>query len=152
MKLTRRTHKHPGKRTSSQLTRDASHLRILLVDEDPFICSIYRNALERRGHVVEEAADGSEALEKLQTSNCDVMVLDIMMPMMNGTRLLRLLEGAKTHPRILMMSSLSKASTMENALLSGADYYLVKTDVTIRDVVHTVEMLGAMDPVLADEN
>lgn len=132
--------------TPSRADREGISYKVLIVDDDPFVRTMYRKGLEKRGHSVEEVTDGHEAIDALSVHSYDVLILDIMMPTLNGTHLLRLLQDAQINARVLMVSSLHKSGIIESALLAGADYYLIKGDTSVHQVVQTAEMLCGLDP------
>ena len=119
-------------------------LSILIADDEPLVRDLYAEPLERRGHRVLHAGDGVEAIEHLQKGRVNVLVLDMMMPNIDGKHLLELIEQSNIATRVLVVSSLGQADIIEDALFSGADYYLVKSDSTPRDVVRVTEMLADM--------
>ncbi|HVE71321.1 MAG TPA: response regulator [Thermoanaerobaculia bacterium] len=81
--------------------------RILVVDDDDAIRALLRTVLRRRGFVVETARNGIEALEQLGASRYALVVLDLMMPEMNGYDLLRNLEDQSftARPRVLILTA-----------------------------------------------
>ena len=66
--------------------------RILLVDDEPMVLRVMRNALEREGFQVDVAVDGIEAWEKIKASRPDVLVTDIEMPRLSGQELCQLIQ------------------------------------------------------------
>lgn len=99
--------------------------RILVVDDDPEILSLLRRGLAYEGYVVEEAKDGKEALAKAYTSPPDLVVLDVMMPRLDGLEVCQRLRQAGDVP-ILMLSAKRTVPDRIAGLDRGADDYLVK--------------------------
>lgn len=102
--------------------------RILIVDDEPFNLDLLEQELEEAGYQVERATDGAEALEKLPSFMPDVMLLDYMMPKMNGLEVLaRLRQDAryKTIPVILLTAKVQYEDVLGGYKL-GADYYITK--------------------------
>ncbi|MEF3304043.1 response regulator transcription factor [Paenibacillus sp. GYB003] len=99
--------------------------RLLVVDDDPFIRELARHFLEREGFDVLEAADGREALARLETVTADLVILDIMMPHMDGWALCRELRESYDLP-LLMLTAKGETSQKVKGFELGADDYLVK--------------------------
>lgn len=99
--------------------------RVLVVDDDPEIVSFIRRGLAFEGYSVETAADGSEALEKVRDREPDLVVLDIMMPGIDGLEVSKRLRQGSGVP-ILMLTAKASVTDKVAGLDSGADDYLVK--------------------------
>jgi DNA-binding response OmpR family regulator len=80
--------------------------RILVVDDDPDIRLLLRLEMAAEGHAIAEAADGAAALEVLGSQPFDVVLLDIMMPVLDGWEVLRTLDAA-TAPPVVVVSALA---------------------------------------------
>ncbi len=98
---------------------------ILVVDDDPGIVSFLRRGLIFEGYTVETAGDGSEALAKLRDKVPDLIILDIMMPGIDGIEVSRRLRQVSDIP-ILMLTAKGTLSDKVAGFNSGADDYLVK--------------------------
>jgi DNA-binding response OmpR family regulator len=99
--------------------------KILIVDDDPHIRELAGVFLRNEGFEIVEAADGVEALAKLETVKVDLAVLDIMMPNMDGWELCRRLKEAYDFP-ILMLTARGETSQKLKGFQLGTDDYLVK--------------------------
>ncbi|MBI2832474.1 MAG: response regulator transcription factor [Chloroflexi bacterium] len=99
--------------------------RILVVDDDPEIVSFLKRGLTYEGYSVATAADGSEALAKIRDSEPDLVVLDVMMPGLDGMEVSKRLRQASSVP-ILMLTAKGTVADKVAGLDSGADDYLVK--------------------------
>jgi len=99
--------------------------RILVVDDDPEILSFLKRGLTFEGFAVETAYDGSEALAKARESEPDLIILDIMMPGIDGMEVSRRLRQASDVP-ILLLTAKGTIADKVAGLDSGADDYLVK--------------------------
>ena len=99
--------------------------RILVVDDDPHIRELVRVFLEREGLAVHEASDGLEALAKLETVKADLVILDVMMPNMDGWELCRRLRQSGDFP-LLMITAKGETSQKIKGFQLGTDDYLVK--------------------------
>jgi DNA-binding response OmpR family regulator len=102
---------------------------ILVVDDDSNALDIVRTYLEAHGYLVSTASDGKEALAKLETVRPALVLLDVMMPGMDGWEVARVI---KNHPqfghstRVVMLTARSEYTDKHEGLRSGADDYLVK--------------------------
>jgi len=99
--------------------------RILVVDDDPSIRDVIRFALERAGFGVTEAADGQAAIAAYSREQHDLVVLDVMMPELDGHEVCRVLRRTSPVP-ILFLSSRDEEIDRIVGLEIGADDYLVK--------------------------
>ncbi len=99
---------------------------VLVVDDDPKILELVRVYLQRAGYTVLTAADGEDALRKVETHRPNLMVLDVMLPNVNGLILARHLRDERDGLPILMMSALGAVSDRITGLVQGADDYLAK--------------------------
>ena len=116
--------------------------RILIVDDDESIRKALSAVLEDRGYVVDTAQCGSEAIEKSKKSYYDLALLDIRLPDMEGTRLLKALnDTVPPMVKIIVTGYPSLANAME-AVNKGADAYILKP-VVMDNVLKTIrEHLG----------
>jgi two-component system, OmpR family, response regulator len=99
--------------------------KILVVDDDPHIRELVRVFLEREGFDVYEASDGCEALARLETVRVDIVILDIMMPRMDGWELCRQLREAGDSP-LLIITVKGQTTDKIKGFQLGTDDYLVK--------------------------
>ena len=101
---------------------------ILVVDDDPSALDIVRIYLESRGYTVATAADGKDALAKIEEVQPALVLLDVMMPGMDGWEVARIV---KNHPnfhdvRVIMLTARSDFTDKHEGLRAGADDYIVK--------------------------
>lgn len=99
--------------------------RILTVEDDERIRTSVRLALEEEGWVVDEAASGEVAAEKFNTTPADVVLIDIMLPGIDGFELCRKIRSASSVP-IVMVTARSDTHDVVAGLEAGADDYLTK--------------------------
>ena len=99
--------------------------KILVVDDDTNICELLRLYLTKEGYQVTTANDGEEGLEKFNQLKPDMVLLDVMMPRLNGFAMLTRLR--KTHDTpVLMLTARGDSQDRVNGLEAGADDYLAK--------------------------
>lgn len=101
-------------------------MRVLVVDDSLRLRQALAYGLQSFGMTVETAADGAEALAFLDGPPFDVIVLDLMMPKLNGIEVLKTLRPRREKPRILVLSARDQVDDRVEALDLGADDYLVK--------------------------
>jgi DNA-binding response OmpR family regulator len=99
--------------------------RVLVVDDDPHIRELVRVLLEREGLDVFEASDGLDALARLEATRADLVILDVMMPNMDGWDLCRQLRRAGDLP-LLMITAKGETAEKVKGFQLGTDDYLVK--------------------------
>jgi DNA-binding NarL/FixJ family response regulator len=120
-------------------------VRILLVDDHPIVRQGLRTLLEGRPgwEVVGEASDGVEALEKVESLQPDVVVLDVTMPRMNGLEACRLIQRKPkaSSLEVLVVTQHDSPQMMREALDAGARGYVVKSNAA-RDLLEAVEAVS----------
>lgn len=101
-------------------------MRILLVDDEYTLREQVKNILENQRYTVETAQDGEQALDKLSAAAFDIVILDIMMPKIDGLTVLKQLRKAKIDTRVLLLTARGDAADKVKGLDLGADDYLAK--------------------------
>ena len=97
-----------------------------MVDDEPAVRTALERALRLEGYEVELAADGSEALHRLAVSSPDAIVLDVLMPEVDGLEVCRRLRAAEDRTPVLMLTARDAVEDRVAGLDAGADDYLVK--------------------------
>ena len=132
---------------------------ILLVEDDPFLIDIYTTKLKESGFSADVATSGDEGLKKLREKKFDLLVLDIVLPKIDGWEILEKLKTelpkeAKVKMRtkfsspiknlkIIVLSNLGQREEVEKGLKLGATKYLIKAHYTPSEVVEAIkEVLG----------
>ncbi len=101
-------------------------MKLLIVEDEPNLLSILRKGLSEKNNEVSVALDGTTALEMIMNHNFDVVILDIMLPDINGIEICRRLRAEKNFVPILLLTALGTTENIVTGLNSGADDYLVK--------------------------
>ncbi len=101
-------------------------MRVLIVDDEPDILLMLRLTLEAEGFETALAADGEKALEQLNAVTCDVMLLDVMMPVMDGWTVLERLAEMASPPPVIVVSAKTSAKDIDRARQLGAREYVTK--------------------------
>jgi CheY-like chemotaxis protein len=115
--------------------------KVLIVDDDELIRQMYHKIFSVNGFDVEEAEDGEQAVVKAGELNPHLILLDIMMPKLNGLEALEKLKSddkTKNIP-VIMLTSITARQDAESALAKGAAKYIVKGEHEPKEVVQTVK-------------
>ena len=115
--------------------------KILIVDDDPFILDMYVIKFKEQGFQIDTATDGKMALEKIQTNNPDIVLLDVVMPKMDGFDVIKKIQENKI-PRtfkILFLTNFGQKEDVERGMQLGADGYIIKAHFTPSEVVAKVK-------------
>lgn len=111
--------------------------KVLVVDDDENLRMALTDKLKGIGFEVLEAKDGEEGLAKSFESHPDIILLDVMMPTMNGIDMLKKLRADDwgKDVQVIMLTVLENAETLAEAMSSGSFTYMVKTDVNVDRIV-----------------
>ncbi len=118
---------------------------ILLVEDDPFLIDIYTTKLKEAGFSVETAQDGEVALKKLPEKKFDLLILDIVLPQLDGWEILEKIKDQKSEIKnledlkIIILSNLGQKIEVEKGLKLGAVKYLIKAHYTPSEIVREIE-------------
>lgn len=117
--------------------------RILIIEDDTYILDIYMQTFTQAGYEVVCAPDGEKGLEAALNQPFDMILLDIMLPKMNGIEVLKKLraEGsiAKEKP-VFLITNLGQEDIIQQAFTIGADGYLIKSQLTPKDILNEIEI------------
>lgn len=114
--------------------------KVLLAEDDIFVSDVYSMRLQREGYEVILARDGREALNQISEKIPDILLLDIMMPYMDGVEVLQEVkkkDDLKNIP-VIMLTNLSEKENIEKTIEMGANDYLIKSHFTPSEVVEKV--------------
>jgi two-component system OmpR family response regulator len=101
-------------------------MRLLLIEDDSETASFAKRGFQEHGHTVDHAADGREGLHMATGSDYDVLIVDRMLPKMDGLTLVKSLRGAKIFTPVLFLTTMSGIDDRVEGLEAGGDDYLVK--------------------------
>jgi len=125
---------------------------ILYAEDNALVVQVYGNVLKREGFGVEVAEDGLVAMKKLAAGKYDLMLLDLLMPKINGTDVLKYIRSTpalKAMP-VIILSDGSMADVAQDALAIGVEGALLKSTCNPKILVDTVrKILGEPPPVAA---
>jgi len=111
-------------RGPTQTTR--SPLRVLIVDDEPNVCQVLRDACSRFGYLVTTCTNGEQAIAEARRQAFDVIFLDIRMPGMNGPQVLKVLRRLLPRAAFVMITAYAESELVEESLESGAFLCLSK--------------------------
>jgi len=101
--------------------------RILIADDSQFMRNILKNIIQKAGHeIVGEASNGREAVELFKTLNPDLVMLDIVMPEMDGLEALKKIKEINPSAKVIMCTGLGQQKLVVQAIENGAKGYIVK--------------------------
>ncbi|HKX19415.1 MAG TPA: response regulator [bacterium] len=119
--------------------RDAG-ATVLLVEDDPLLRKAAESALRRDGFRVLAAANGEEALQSVAREVPDLVLLDLVMPGIQGYDVLRALKGdpATAHVPVVILTNLGQGADVERAMQAGAAAYAIKAELALRELTGLV--------------
>lgn len=120
-------------------------IKVLIVEDDPLMSRMYQKIFTFEKYEVELAANGEEGLEKARGVKPTVILLDVMMPKMNGLQVLDKLKADPDTKKIpvIMLTNLAGEKDAETALLKGAIKYIVKSEYEPKQIVNMVKEIIA---------
>ncbi len=129
--------------------------RILIIDDDPEIRDLLEFDISSSGYHTDTAADGMEGLNKVLNNKYDLVLLDVMMPKMNGFEVCKNIRQAKINIPILMLTAKGTIGDKTSGFDSGADDYLVKP-FDVQEVLLRIRVLlrrtqPQVEPALSSE-
>ncbi len=101
---------------------------ILIIEDDPVLNNAYKLILEKEGHDVDRAFDGAEALALAKVKEPQIILLDLLMPVLDGLGFLRSFDAPKNHPdvKIVILSNVGDEKEAAKGMALGAYKYVVK--------------------------
>lgn len=124
--------------------------KILICEDEQFIADLYKHILTNAGFVVKIAPDGRVGLQTLGQEQFDLLLLDIMLPEINGLELLRQWKVANPESQmvVLLLTNLGQDAVIKEAFGLGANGYLIKASLTPQQVVAEVNnaLAGKQNP------
>ena len=121
---------------------DTQKARILVVEDEDYLRHLYVQILHEEGYEVDAAADGQIGYDYMLKDGYDLVLLDVMLPKMDGLTLLEKLRDA--HPqtnnkKVVLMTNLGQDSLIARALSLGVQGYLVKSDYTPEQLIQEIK-------------
>ncbi len=127
------------------------NVKILVVDDDLLILKLIENYLKRLGYRVYTSQSGSDALKIVETRDIDIVLLDLVLPDMNGLNVLKTIKEERPEISVAMMTGYGSVETAVTAMQYGAENYLLKPFKSIEELKYTIEKIIKYQR-LRDEN
>lgn len=120
--------------------------KVLCVEDEHFISELYARALTKAGYSIDVEADGPTALKKAQTDAYDVILLDLMIPNIDGIQILRILRDPAQTPhlkaKIIIITNLEQREEVRADIEKQADGYVIKAEITPHELVDFLNNLA----------
>lgn len=101
-------------------------MKLLLIEDEPSVISLIQRSLSAAGHEITVAMDGKSGLEMALQHHFDLIILDLMLPVMNGMEVCRNIRSANSATPVLMLTALGTTENIVSGLDAGADDYMTK--------------------------
>ena len=114
---------------------------VLIVEDDAFLRKLLTDKFKNEGYSVESAEDGREALGKLEKNAPSIVLLDLLMPEVDGFQVLQAIRAKQSTKRlpVVVLSNLGEQEHVARAKALGADDYLIKAHLFLDEIVERVE-------------
>ncbi len=126
----------------------STKVKVAIIEDDIAIVQMYRTKFESEGYDVETAGDGITGLELIEAFSPDIILLDLMMPNMDGLAMLQKLRGTTEgkKARVVVLTNMGDTETATKVYKMAADDYIVKAEMTPKQVAERVKLLLAKKP------
>ena len=122
---------------------------ILCVEDDRFIGEMYVRSLQKAGYNVTWVVDGNDGLVAARNQNFDLIILDLMLPEQRGDQILDALRNNNVdlvpNSKILIMTNFEQDEASRRSVMSRVDGYLIKADITPRNLIEVVKQMSSDD-------
>lgn len=117
--------------------------KILVVEDDKFLANVYRLKLQKAGFEVVIAEDGDEALEKNKSEDFDLIILDLIIPKIDGFAVLSEIKSQEKYKQlpVLVASNLGQMEDVDRAMKLGANDFVVKSDTSLDILIEKIKKL-----------
>lgn len=119
--------------------------RVLCIEDERFISELYDRALTRGGYQVDFETDGQKGLQKAQTDTFDIILIDLMVPTIDGIEILRSLRDPAKTPhlkaKVIIITNLEQRDDIRADIERQADGYIIKAEITPRELVRILDNL-----------
>lgn len=119
--------------------------KIFIVEDDEFLQNLEATKLKKEGYDVVVASNGEEALTKIEETNFDLLLLDLILPNFDGFEILKKVRNTEKTKNIpaIVFSNLSEEKDINKSKELGANYFMVKSNFTLDELVeHVGKILG----------
>jgi DNA-binding response OmpR family regulator len=120
-------------------------LKILLVEDEEILRDAYKSVLQSEGFEVHIAHNGLDALEKCRYAQYDVILLDLMMPELDGVGFLQQanLKQSSPNTKVIVFSNLSSGQVITKAFELGANTYVLKSDLSPKELIMVINKVSS---------
>ena len=127
--------------------------KVLLIEDDPLIYRLYQKLFTLEGYEIELAEDGSIGLDKLKNFHPDILLMDIMMPKMNGLEMLtHLKENPETKDLpVIVLTNIADMNITQMALAKGAVLCIIKSQSEPADVINSVKAVLSKNSLASED-
>ncbi len=119
----------------------ASSKQVLIVEDEKPLAHALQLKLEHEGYAVTVASNGQECLDLIDSHKFDVVLLDLIMPVMDGFQVLEQLKSKSNKPIVFVLSNLSQHEDDERAIRLGARKFFIKSDTPLTTIVEEIKKL-----------
>ncbi|HEY4480310.1 MAG TPA: response regulator [Candidatus Paceibacterota bacterium] len=121
--------------------------KILVIDDDQFFAKTLEAALPKDRYSLVAAEDGEQGLSMLKNEKPDLVVLDLMMPKLDGASFLKKIQESDEYPKVpvLVSSNLSSVKKISDVMAMGAVGYVIKSDESLESIVQDIERVLGED-------
>lgn len=121
--------------------QEANKTKILVVEDDPFVSNLLIKNLLGAGYVVINATEGQKALTMLETEKPQVILLDLLLPGLDGFEVLKRIKAnaAISNIPVIILSNLGSQDDINKALQLGASDYIIKANFTLTEIVERIK-------------
>jgi len=119
-------------------------MKLLIVDDAPYVLKALSDSLEAHGHEVHEAVNGEDAMEKYGEVNPDIVLMDILMPKMDGVSATRSIIERDPKAKIIVVTAMGKRGLEKECVEAGASGFIMKPFKT-KELLNLIDSIGKYD-------
>ncbi|KKU51901.1 MAG: hypothetical protein A3H69_00280 [Candidatus Sungbacteria bacterium RIFCSPLOWO2_02_FULL_47_9] len=129
--------------SASQAGEKNGKARLLIIEDDVFLRNLLVNKLAKDGYVISDAIDGPSALKLLETERPDLILMDLLLPGMDGFAVLREMKKSPELAKIpvIVLSNLGSQEDIDRVMALGASDYLIKANFTLDEIVKRINQI-----------
>ncbi len=115
--------------------------KVLVIEDDKFLRELISQKLQKEGFLISQAIDGEEGFKKIKEENPDLILLDLILPSMDGFEVLEKIkqDGITSKIPVIILSNLGQKDDVEKGLKLGAVDYLIKAHFTPREIIEKIK-------------
>lgn len=117
----------------------ATQKSVLVADDERPLAHALELKLQHEGYAVTVATNGEECLARLESQHFDVLLLDLMMPVLDGFQVLETLRYKKNPPIVFILSNLSQQEDEDRVLALGAKKFFIKSDTPLATIIEEIK-------------